>query len=144
MADLKQLIQKEIEALGYYLYNYTFSKRGKDRVLSIEIDHQDPIGIDDCVKVSEHLSTILDADDPIEDAYMLEVTSAGAEHELRNLEEMQRAKGKFVHIKTFEQTLEGILTDVSESSLEVLDKQKGKTITIFQSDIETIRLAIDF
>lgn len=144
MEELKTMIKKEVEWMGYYLYNFNFNQRGKDRVLSIEIDHKDPIGIDDCVKISEHLSKKLDALNPIADAYMLEVTSAGAEHELRNLEELKRAEGKRVHIKTIEQTLEGILVSATDASVEILDKQLGKTITIFQSDIEKIRLAIDF
>lgn len=144
MEELKAMIKKEVELMGYFLYNLNFNKRGKDHVLSIEIDHVKPIGIDDCVKVSEQLSEKLDELNPIDDAYMLEVTSAGAEHELRNLEELKRAEGKLVHIKTIEQTFKGILVSATEASVEILDKQLGKTITIFQSDIENIRLAIDF
>ncbi len=144
MEKLKPLIEAKVEELGYYLYNLNYNKKGSDYVLSVEIDAKEPIGIDDCVKVSEALSTLLDKADPFDNAYMLEVISAGAEHPLRNLEEMQRAIGKFVHIKTLDQTYEGTLVAVSENAVELLDKKNRKTMTIFQSDIETIRLAIDF
>ncbi len=145
MDDLKPLVKKEVETMGFYLYEMRFNKRGKDYVLSIEIDHKDPISIDDCVKVSDHLSDILDAHDPIETAYMLEVSSAGAEHPLRTTEEMQRAVGKFVHLLTSADAVhEGTLISVNTVRVEILDKDKRQPISINLDDIKTMRLAIEF
>ncbi len=145
MDKLNDIIKTEVEAMGFYLYQTNFHRRGKDYVLAVEIDHKEPISIDDCVRVSERLSAVLDEKDPIEQAYMLEVSSAGAEHTLRNREEMLRAVDKFIHIRTGDQTIyEGVLVSVDESSLEILDKKQNKTVAIPFNDIEKIRLAVDF
>ncbi len=144
MDDLKKLVKEAVESLDYYLYDMTFRKKDGDYVLTIEIDHKQPVGIDDCVKVSEHVSQMLDEKDPIEQAYMLEVTSAGAEHPLRHLEDMTMAIGKFVHVKTIDQTFEGTLVKADETEVVILDKATNKSLTIAQTDIESIRLAVDF
>ncbi len=143
MDALKEKIRKEVERLGFYLYDLTLAPRRGEKVLSVKIDHEDPVSIDDCVRVSEHLSAFLDDVDPIESAYVLEVTSAGAEHTLRDFEEMHRARGRFVYVKTPDTEVRGHLRRVSETSVDVEDKQ-GKLQTVFVTDIEKIRLAIDF
>jgi len=144
MEQLKDKVRTEVESLGYYLYDLKYSKRGKDYVLSVEIDSDDKIGIDDCVKVSERLSKLFDEAEPFEEPYMLEVISAGAEHALRNTEEMKRATGKFVQITTPHGDYRGTLLSVSDEAIEVLDKKQNKTVTISQGDIRKIRLAIEF
>ncbi len=143
MKELKEKIRREVERLGFHLYDLTIGPRGKDKVLSVKIDDEAPVSIDDCVRVSEHLSDLLDELDPFEKSYVLEVTSAGAEHPLRDFEEIRRAKGRFIHVKTAEQEMEGFLTEVTETSITIKDK-KGNTTTFFIADIEKIRLAIDF
>ncbi len=144
MDDIKKLVKEAVESLDYYLYDVQFKKRDGDYVLTVEIDHTKPVGIDDCVKVSERVSQLMDEHDPIEQAYMLEVTSAGAEHPLRHLDDMKLAIGKFVHIKTMDQTYEGTLVKADEADVVILDKSTNQTLTIAQTDIESIRLAVDF
>ncbi len=144
MDKLHDIVKEVVESMGYYLYEMTFNKRDGDYVLAVEIEHKNPISIDDCVRVSAQLSKRLDEDDPIEQAYMLEVSSAGAEHPLRNTAEMERAISKFVHINTGDNTYEGTLVSVNEEALDLLDKKLKKTITIQRSDIKKIRLAVDF
>ncbi|MFP4286344.1 MAG: ribosome maturation factor RimP [Candidatus Izemoplasmataceae bacterium] len=145
MENLKEPIHKIVKQLGYELYDLIYENRDEDgRVLSVEIDHPKGIDIDDCVKVSEAVSLFLDEVDPISEAYSLEVISAGAERLLRNDEEMHQAIGKYVLVKTLEQTIEGTLLEVNETSIKLLDSKKKNTFTILKADIELIRLAISF
>ncbi|MGM0436138.1 MAG: ribosome maturation factor RimP [Bacillota bacterium] len=137
----KTKIKDQVESLDYAFYDVHLETRQGDRVLSIEIDHKDGIDLDDCVKVSEHVSEFLDEADPFDDAYMLEVTSAGAEHPLRNAEEIERAIGRYVHIETFEQVLEGTLEQIDGASLVI--KNGKKVSSILMADIQEIRLAIE-
>ncbi len=143
MEAWKLKIKELVENMNYYLYDITFGPREGELVLSVEIDHDDGITIDDCVKVSDVISTYLDEADPIDSSYGLEVTSAGAERELRTYDEIKRAHGHYVYIKTFDQIYEGTLEDVTESDITIREKNKQKT-TIFMTDIELIRMAIDF
>lgn len=145
MEKLKNDIQKIVEDLGYELYDLLYEKREEDGfVLSVEIDHEKGIDIDDCVKVSESVSDYLDIEDPIQDAYSLEVISAGAERLLRNDKEINQALGKFVYVKTFEQELQGTLLSVDAQSITVKEKNKKRNHTILKAEIELIRLAINF
>ncbi len=106
------------------------------------IENDTYIDVDDCVKVSRVLSEELDILDPFTDAYNLEVSSSGAERELRNSEEIKRAVGKTVHLKTIEQSLEGKLVSFEDGVLEL--KFKNKTTKIDYIDVSYIRLTIIF
>jgi|AntRauTorckE6833_2_1112554.scaffolds.fasta_scaffold00274_28 ribosome maturation factor RimP len=138
---LKTRIKEEVESLDYAFYDVHMQTRQGDWVLSIEIDHKDGIDLDDCVKVSEHISEFLDEADPLDNPYMLEVTSAGAEHQLRNTEEIERAVSKYVHIETFEQVLEGTLEQIDGASVVI--KNGKKVSSILMADVQEIRLAIE-
>lgn len=142
MNKVNDRIKHEVESLGYYLYGIETEKQGKDDILRILIENDTYINIDDCVAVSQHLSPILDDLNPYENPYMLEVTSAGAERELRNDEEIKRAVNKFVHVKTIEQTFEGTLVKVNEGFI-TLKQKNNKTVEVNLIDVSIIRLAIN-
>ncbi|PAT02100.1 hypothetical protein CI105_04340 [Candidatus Izimaplasma bacterium ZiA1] len=131
-----------IEELGYYLYDVTYEKENNDYILRVMIENDSFIDIDDCVKVSRVISEELDVIDPFEDAYFLEVTSAGAEHELRTSDEIRRSIGKFVHIETLEQKLDGTILSFKDNIIELKTKNK-RTHNINYIDVSFIRLAIN-
>ena len=143
MDNLKKELQNIVKKLGYEFYQMVFENREGDDILSIEIDHEKGIDIDDCVKVSEVISDYLDEVDPIPGPYSLEVTSAGAERELRNAEEIKRALGKAVYVETFDQTLEGTLIDLDDNTILIREKN-NKSHRILIPDITYIRRAIEF
>ena len=96
-----------------------------------------------CVNVSKVISEELDILDPIKEAYNLEVSSSGAERELRNSEEILRVVGKYVYIETIEQKFDGKLISFKDGFLEVLHKNK-RTTRVNYIDVSYIRLAIIF
>lgn len=81
------------------LYDVKFEKQGSDRFLRVFIDKEGPVSIDDCEMVSRFLSKRLDKNDPIEEAYYLEVSSPGAERELKKESDFVRFKGSKVKAK---------------------------------------------
>ena len=126
MDKLKIRLKELVENLGYYLYDVTYEKEGTDYVLRVMIENDSFITIDDCVSVSKMVSEKLDELDPFNDPYMFEVTSAGAEKELRTSEEVKRAIGKKVYVETFEQKIEGELISFKDEVLTI--KQKNKKL----------------
>ncbi len=142
MEKLKIRFKELIEDLGYYLYDVIYEKENGDYVLKVFIENNTFIDIDDCVKVSHVLSEELDILDPFTDAYNLEVSSSGAERELRNSEEIKRAIGKTVFVKTIEQALEGTLVSFVDNVIEITFR--NKTIKINYIDVSYIRLTIIF
>ncbi len=143
MEKLQTELKKIVEELGYYLYDVTYKKEHGNFVLRIMIENDTYIDIDDCIKVSKAVSALLDEKDPIEEAYNLEVTSPGAERELRTDAEIKRAVGKDVYVETIEQKIYGKLISYNNNVIEL--KQKNKSITkINDFDVSFIRLAIIF
>jgi len=142
MEKLKIRFKEIVKDLGYYLYDVLYEKENGGYVLKILIENDTFIDIDDCVKVSKVLSEELDKLDPFTEAYNLEVSSSGAERELRNSEEILRAVGKNVHLKTIEQSLEGKLLSFEDGVLEL--KYKNKKTKIDYLDVSYIRLTIIF
>ena len=71
---LDSLIAEACEAAGVTLVEQDMFRAGKRKTLRLYIDKPEGVSIDDCSKVSRHLSDALDLDsDIIEGAYMLEV-----------------------------------------------------------------------
>ncbi len=143
MEKLKKEIINLIENLGYYVYDIEYVKEKEDYILRVMIENDNVIDIDDCVKVSKKVSEFLDLDDPFTDPYNLEVTSPGAERELRTEAEIKRAVGKYVYVETMEQKLKGDFVKYKDGFLEIKHANK-KTSKINEIDCNLIRLAIKF
>jgi ribosome maturation factor RimP len=149
---LKTLIKPVVEQLGFILYDVVYEQEGEDWFLRVVIDSDErEITIDDCVEVTETLNPILDEEDPIKNEYMFEVSSAGAEKQLRSVEEYKKSIDKYVYIKVKEvvenlDEVYGTLLEVNDnsSSVKVNFKRRMKNLSISFSNIEFIRLAVKF
>ncbi|MCK4551611.1 MAG: ribosome maturation factor RimP [Tenericutes bacterium] len=139
---LKVDLEQFLKSTEYELYDLELKKTKNGTVLTVYIDREEGIMIDDCVIVSNLLNPYLDDYDPIEGEYILEVSSAGAEKELRTEKSVKSAVGRFVHIETYEQKVEGILENFN--GFELVLKIKNKLIKINYEDVNLIRLAIKF
>ena len=141
MEELKSKLKDLVESLNYYLYDVTYEKEGDDFILRVMIDNDKYITIDDCVLVSNHVSELLDEVDPFKEPYMLEVTSGGAERELRDSAEVKRAVGRPVYVETLDQKYEGILEKFKDDFLTIKSKNK-KVSKVNYIDVSFIRLTI--
>ena len=141
MEQLRKRIEALVTQLKYYLYDIEYVKEHGDNILRVLIENDTEITLDDCVIVSEALGVMLDEDDPFEEPYNLEVTSSGAERELRTSAQIQRAVCKWVYVETFDQQVLGKLTNYDDGTLTLQMKNK-KTTKIEEMDANLIRLAI--
>lgn len=140
---LKQAIRPIVEDQGYDLYDLHWIKVRKEQVLQVVIDKSEgTIDIEDCVKVSEAVSLYLDDADPTAEDYSLEVTSPGAERELRTPQEIERFKGHYVLVKTLVTEHFGTLVGLIDGAIQL--NVKNKIVTIHMIDVRLIRLAIHF
>lgn len=140
------LIQEELE-----LVDIEFKKEGKNWFLRVFIDSDAGVDLDDCTKVSEELSEKLDKEDPIEQAYYLEVSSPGAERPLKKKKDLEKAVGSNVYVTTYapidgEKAFEGKLASFENETLKVEVKVKTRVITheIPYSQVAKARLAVAF
>jgi len=139
---LKDKVDAFLQSIGYTLYDLKIIKENKQKILRIFIDKTEGINMEDIVLVTKKLNPFIDDIDPIEDAYMMEVSSPGAEKELRSKAAIDHAINHLVHVETFTQKFEGDLLAFDGDTLTV--RVKNKKIKINYIDVNLIRLAVDF
>ena len=88
-----------IEDLGYELYDLEDLKYQGQRILRVSIDHEQGIQLEDCVRIDQMLQKLFDENDPIEEAYTLEVSSPGIFRVLKNPEHFRRFTGERIKIR---------------------------------------------
>lgn len=139
---------------GYVLYGLEFVKEQKEWYLRVAIEKapSEPggwpgnVGTDDCEIVSRFLSDRLDALDPIEQNYYLEVSSPGMDRALRKEEDFQRYRGSLVDVKLYEgiagkKSWTGTLDGHDEANVS-LALESGEILRIPRAKISKIKLAI--
>jgi ribosome maturation factor RimP len=78
-------------------------KRGAGGLLvRLYVDKPGGIGLDDLQVVSEEVSAILDAEDPIEGHYTLEVSSPGLDRPLKTEADYRRFVGRLASLSSYE------------------------------------------
>lgn len=98
---VEQLLSPVIEGLGYAVWDVQFRKVGADFTLTVTIDSEDGISIDDCERVHRTIDPLLDEADPIDVAYILEVSSPGIEREIRTDAHIAACMGEEIEAKLF-------------------------------------------
>lgn len=99
VAAVWELAQPLVSALGLTLWDVRYVKEGQNRYLRIIIDKDGGVCIDDCVAVNDALDAPLDALDPIQESYNLQVCSAGIERELTRDFHYQKYLGAKIILK---------------------------------------------
>ena len=147
-ARTEELLKPIVESAGVEIYDVEYVKEGSDFYLRCYIDRDGGVNIQDCETVSRALSDQLDAEDYIEDAYILEVSSPGLGRPLKKEKDYIRSMGKEVEIRTYrainrEKEFYGILSAYDENTVTI-KTEDGTEMTFEKSDIALIRLAFDF
>jgi ribosome maturation factor RimP len=84
---LKDIIKPAVESVGYTLWGIEYVSRNSSDLLRIYIDHENGILIEDCEKASHQISAVLDVEEPISNAYSLEVSSPGLDRRFFEIEQ---------------------------------------------------------
>lgn len=95
------LVRGKIAEMGYELDEVEYVKEYGNMVLTLYIDSENGVTIDDCEKVSRATDPILDENDPIEEAYYLSVSSIGIDRPLKKDRDFERNMGKKLQVKLY-------------------------------------------
>ena len=99
---IAEIVGPVIEDLGFELVRVRLMT-GKESVLQIMAQKPDgTIEVDDCATISTAISAVLDVEDPILDAYTLEVSSPGIDRPLTRLKDFDLWAGNTAKIETTE------------------------------------------
>lgn len=123
----------------------TGSSHIKLQVMIERIDEA-PVSMENCVEASHEISNLLDIEDPIENAYTLEVTSPGIDRPLVKPDDFKRFAGLPVHVTLFapmedgRRKIKGILADSDEAFFNVTIEEEDISIRIAYSEISKAKL----
>ena len=147
-STIKSSIEPALQNLGFRLVRILFSggkKTGgnKLQIMAEPIEDRE-MTVEDCEKISRHVATLLDVDDPISSAYVLEVSSPGVDRPLTRVEDFERFSGELAKI-TLRQMLDGRrrfagrLSGLDETNGVIIETAFGRYVFDFD-DIETARI----
>ncbi len=144
LTKVKEVLLPYLEENGLTFYSIELVKEADALILRVCIDKEGGIDIDSLADCNEYLSERLDSLDQDMTEYFLEVSSPGAEKELRSLEEVTKHVGAFIHIEVPNMIYEGNLLAVEGEEIVLRFNAKGrfKTIHIPYKEIKFIRLAV--
>ncbi len=150
----EELLAPIAEKNGVRIYDVEYVKEGQDFYLRCFIDKDGGVTIDDCENTSRELSDVLDREDYIPDAYILEVSSPGLGRTLKKDRHLSYSLGEEVELKTYQgigekkrKEFSGILKSFDDKSVTVTisdDDHKEADVVFPRKDISVIRLALDF
>ncbi|MBR3996130.1 MAG: ribosome maturation factor RimP [Clostridia bacterium] len=128
------LIREAVEDCGCTLWDVELVKEGADLSLVISIDKEGGVSLEDCEMVNDAVNPIIDENDPIDEGYFLEVSSAGLERELSKPEHIRAYIGSPVNVKLYapidgRKSFEGTLKAYNEEE---------KTVTVLEGENETV------
>jgi ribosome maturation factor RimP len=100
-AAVARLIEPSVSDMGYEVVRVRFTG-DSGRTLQIMVERRDrrPITVEDCAAVSQHVSALLEVEDPMPGRYILEVSSPGIERPLVRLEDFARFAGFEARLET--------------------------------------------
>ncbi|MBQ7407116.1 MAG: ribosome maturation factor RimP [Clostridia bacterium] len=140
---VREAILPTVTELGYRIWDITYAKVGADYHLEITIDSDAGIQIEDCERVHRAIDPILDAADPIEGFYYLEVSSPGIERELRTEEHITAFLGARVEAKLFspkdgKRAVRGTLLSLEESGAVRIKEDAGNEMLLEKGEISRL------
>lgn len=144
LEKVREIVLEIIKDTDYSLYDVKEEKSGSDLILQVFIDKVPHIDINELALLNDKISSKLDEVDSTWPPYYLEVSSPGAEKELRNIEEIKANINSYIYVETSTSNYYGYLLECNDDNITVKINLKGriKKQTINLSDIKFIRLAV--
>ena len=144
---VEKLLKPIVEGIGYKIYDIEYAKEAKNYFLRVFIDKENGnIDIEDCEKVNNAITDILDEADYIKEQYFLEVSSPGVERIIRKDSQLEENIGTNVEVKLFkplngQKQIIGILKGFNNE--EIILKSETQ-IQINRKDIAQIKTIYDW
>ena len=138
------LVKPIADRLGYAVWDVSFEKEGAYWYLRVFIDHPDGITIDDCETMTRPVNAAIDAADPISQAYVLEVGSAGLERELNQPQHFEATLGMAVRARAI-RPIDGVrewigtLIAFDAEHITIQPEEQEMPMTLSLADLSYVR-----
>ena len=142
-----ELAAPVVEEFGCQLWATEYVREAGQWYLRLYLDKDGGVDILDCENVSRRVSDLLDQADPIEGSYVFEVSSAGAERQLKRPSDFEKFIGSPVLLKTYQnrdgrKEFAGVLKEYDSGAVVL---EMGRQEPRFEkNEIAMVRLRIVF
>ncbi len=132
---------------GCELWDTEYVREAGQWFLRLYLDKDGGVDILDCENVSRRVSDLLDEADPIEGSYIFEVSSAGAERQLKRPSDFEKFLGSPVLLKTYQnrdgrKEFPGVLKEYDGGAV-ILEMGKQE-LRFEKNEVAMVRLRIVF
>ena len=149
ITELTRLIEPEAKALGLDLVRVAMFGGKSDPTLQVMAERPDTRQLDiaDCEALSRRISDVLDAADPIEEAYRLEVSSPGIDRPLTRLQDFPVCAGFDARIPLAQEIqgrkqLDGRLDGIAEGTIQVTLAKSGEPFVFPFTSLASAKLLL--
>ncbi len=137
--NLQQTLESTVAGLGYELVD--FERSGKGQLLRVYIDKPGGIHVEDCAKVSNHLSRVLAVENI--DYGRLEISSPGLDRLLKKEQDFVRFAGHRARIRLRvpvegQRNFVGVLRETRAGKVQI--EVEGKLLSLDLDNFEKARL----
>lgn len=148
--ELDNIVKNTVEGLNYILWGYEYRPQRESALLRIfiEKDASDGTGIsvEDCAIVSRQIGAVLDVENIIPVAYILEVSSPGMDRVLFTPEQYQDYLGETLKVRTRtpieeRRNFKGTLLKTTDAGVHI--KVDNQEFEIPFESIDRARLVLD-
>ena len=144
--NIEKIIIPKIEEEEFEIEYVEFVKEGDNNILRVVIDNPNGnVAIDDCEKISRKIEDEIDKN--IDKEYVLEVSSAGLERQLKNIKLFEKYIGSEAYVKLYKKLddkkeITGILKSVNDNNIVIESLEKEYIFNI--KDIAVAHTIYDF
>jgi len=159
------IIEPVLQAGGFELVDLRFTLEQNGWVLRVCVDlpidpalppsevPQDRVDLADCENLSRELSAVLDVDDPIPQAYSLEISSPGVDRPLRTADHFAYYAGSDAKIQLAvplvvdggeRRNFRGFIRELSEDRTRIAVEVDGKRFELPIDDIDHAKIVPDW
>jgi ribosome maturation factor RimP len=148
-ADTLGRIREALAGRGLELWHAGWVPGARKGRLTLTIDREAGVTLDDCETASRLAEAILDEGEEIPGAFLLEVESPGLDRPLWTLDHCRRFAGRRVQVASNvsvdgAKRMKGPLEAVEGDALIVMDEDRKRRYTVRFGDVKVVRLIPEF
>jgi ribosome maturation factor RimP len=146
---VRDVAERVTSSRGFELVDVEVKRAPGGQLVRLFVDKPGGIGLDDLQSVSQEVSAILDAEDPIDSAYTLEVSSPGLDRPLKSEADYRRYQGRLARLSSYEpldgrRHWTGRIVSVDAGMVSLEEKEGGAVMRIPFDKIAHGRLEVEF
>ena len=147
LKEIMNITESALEDDSLFIVDISVS-RGKSPKVTILLDGDNGVSIDDCSRISRAVGHRIEEEDVIKSSYTLDVGSPGLDTPLKSYRQFKKNVGRKLKVKMSDgETIKGKLISCDENEIElVLSKKKSEEekVNITYTEIDWAKVQVSF